>query len=258
MNSAMDSGMNKVFLYLRATLFWVGFALSTAVAGLITPFLLPFSQETCYQILRPWTNFNVWWIKVSCGVKYNIIGLENINLDKNGIVLANHQSTWETLLIPTIFSPVSWVLKKELFKIPFFGWALSRVKPIAIDRSAGKSAVDQVKQNGKKRLDEGNWVCIFPEGTRVKPGDTKRYRMGGALLAGYCVENSEDGKGYPIYPLAHNAGECWPRHSYIKLPGTITVSIGQPFTVEGLNPSEINNKVREWIEQEIKKMPSAV
>jgi len=248
----------KLLLYIRATVFWIGFALSTALTGLITPFLLPLSQATCYRILSPWTNFNVWWLKLTCGVKYNIIGKENIDFSRNGIVLSNHQSTWETLLIPTIFPNVSWVLKKELFKIPFFGWALSRIKPIAIDRSAGSSAVDQVKKKGKQRLDEGNWVCIFPEGTRVKPGHKERYRMGGALLAKYCADNSEDGKGYPVYPLAHNAGECWPRHSYIKLPGTITVSIGKPFNVEGLDPNKINNKVKKWIEEEIEKMPPAV
>ena len=250
--------VNNALLYFRATIFWIGFALSTALAGLLTPFLLPFSQETSYKVLRPWTNFNVWWLKVTCGVKYKVLGRENIDLSRNGIVLANHQSTWETLIIPVLFPPISWVLKKELFKIPFFGWALSRVKPIAIDRTAGNSAIDQVKQNGKERLDEGNWVCIFPEGTRVKPGHTERYRMGGALLAEYCAKNSVDGKGYPIYPLAHNAGECWPRHSYIKQPGTITVSIGQPFTVEDLDPGEINDKVRTWIEAEIEKMPAAV
>jgi len=251
------SSLQKFILIIRASFFWVGFALSTALTGLISPFLLPFSQKISYRILRPWTNFNVWWLKLTCGVKYNILGKDNIDLKRNGIVLANHQSTWETLMIPTLFPTISWVLKKELFKIPFFGWALSRVKPIAIDRTAGSSAVDQVKKNGKQRLDEGNWVCIFPEGTRVKPGHTERYRMGGALLAHYCAEESDDGKGYPIYPMAHNAGECWPRHSYIKLPGTITVSIGEPFTVEGLNPNDINNKVRTWIEEEIKKMPPA-
>ncbi len=250
--------LKKLILIIRATLFWVGLAISTALIGLISPFLLPFSQETCYRVLRPWTNFNVWWLKLTCGVKYNILGEENIDLNRNGIVLANHQSTWETLIIPTLFPAISWVLKKELFKIPFFGWALSRIKPIAIDRTAGSSAVDQVKKKGKQRLDEGSWVCIFPEGTRVKPGHKERYRMGGALLADYCAKNSEDGKGYPIYPLAHNAGECWPRHSYIKLPGTITVSIGKPFSVAGLNPNDINNKVKKWIEEEIEKMPSAI
>lgn len=250
--------MNKLILYIRATLFWVGFALSTLLVGLIAPFLVFASSETSYKILSPWTRFNIWWIKITCGIKYNLIGADNIDLNRNGIILANHQSTWETLLIPTIFPPISWVLKKELFKIPFFGWGLAKVKPIAIDREAGSSAVDQVKTRGKERLDEGNWVCIFPEGTRVKPGETKRYRMGGALLADYCAKNSSDGLGYPIYTLAHNAGECWPRHSYIKHPGTITVSIGQPFTVEGLDPGEINDKVRTWIEAEVEKMPSAI
>jgi len=250
--------MNKIILYIRATLFWIGFALSTALTGLISPFLLFVSQETSYKVLVPWTSFNIWWLKVTCGVNYKIKGLENIDPQNNGIILANHQSTWETMIIPAIFPPISWVLKKELFKIPFFGWALSRVKPIAIDRDAGSSAVEQVKVKGKERLDEGNWVCIFPEGTRVKPGETKRYRMGGALLADYCAKHSEDGTGYPVYPLAHNAGECWPRHSFIKLPGTISVSIGQAINVKGLEPGEINQKVKEWIEAEINKMPPAV
>jgi len=250
--------MSSLILYVRATLFWVGFAFSTLLTGLISPFLLPFSHETSYKILVPWCYFNIWWIRVTCGVRHNILGKENIDLKRNGIILANHQSTWETLLIPSIFPPVSWVLKQELFKVPFFGWALARVKPIAIDRDAGSSAVDQVKTKGKGRLDEGNWVCIFPEGTRVNPGEKKRYKMGGAFLAHHCATNSEDGEGYPIYPLAHNAGECWPRHSYIKRPGTITVSIGQPFSVKGLEPTEINDKVREWIEAEVEKMPTAV
>ena len=250
--------VNKFILYIRATLFWVGFALSSLLVGLVAPFLLFASYETSYKVLSPWTNFNLWWLKVTCGVNYDIKGRENIDINRNGIILANHQSTWETLLFPTIFPPISWVLKKELFKIPFYGWGLAKVKPIAIDRDAGSSAVDQVKTKGKERLDEGNWICIFPEGTRVNPGEKKRYRMGGALLAEYCAKQSEDGKGYPIYPVAHNAGECWPRHSYIKKPGTITVSIGQPFTVEGLDPGEINEKVKNWIEAEVETLPPAV
>ncbi len=250
--------MKKIILIIRATLFWVGFALSTVLVGLVTPFIYFLPPETCYKILVPWTSFNIWWLKLSCGVDYKIKGLENIDPENNGIILANHQSTWETLLIPSIFPPISWVLKKELFRIPFFGWALSRVKPIAIDRNAGSSAVDQVKTNGKQRLDEGNWVCIFPEGTRVKPGHSERYKLGGAILAEYCARKSDDGNGYPVYPLAHNAGECWPRHSYIKYPGTISVSIGKPFSVKGLDVATINEKVKSWIESEIEKMPPAV
>lgn len=249
--------MRKTLLYLRSSLFWSGFASSTIVVGLISPLLLPLSHNTSYKILVPWTYFNIWWLKLTCGVKYNIIGRENIDKNRNGIILANHQSTWETMMIPKLFPPVSWVLKKELFRIPFFGWALSMVKPIAIDRNAGSSAVDQVKTIGKQRLDEGNWVCIFPEGTRVLPGQKKRYKMGGAILAEYCALNSPDGEGYPVYPVAHNAGECWPRHSFIKYPGTITMSIGKPFSVKGMKPLEINEKVKQWIENEIEKMSKA-
>ena len=243
----MKNLLYTLILYLRSTLFWIGFALSIIFVGLLTPFLFPLSYNTCYRILLPWTNFNVWWLQLTCGVKYEIIGKENIDLNNRGIILGNHQSTWETMAIPMTFPPLSWVLKKELFKLPLFGWALSQIKPIAIDRKAGKSAVEQIKTNGKERLDEGNWVCIFPEGTRLKPGVKGRYRMGGALLAQHA--------GYPVYPVAHNAGVFWPKHSYIKYPGTITMVIGKPFSVEGLEPDEINDKVKAWIETETKKMP---
>ena len=242
--------MKTALLYVRSFFYWVGLFLSIIYVSIMSIFLLPFSRETCYRYLQPWCTFNIWWIKICCGVNYNVIGRENINLNNNGIILGNHQSTWETMFIPVIFPPISWVLKKELFKIPLFGWALSLIRPIAIDREAGMSAVEQIKVNGKERLDQGNWVCIFPEGTRVKPGVKVRYRMGGALLAKYS--------GYPVYPLAHNAGVYWPKHSFIKYPGTITVSIGEPFTVEDLSPDEINEKVKSWISAETKKMPSNV
>ncbi len=250
--------MNSPLLYIRATLFWAGFALSTLLVGVGSFFLLPFSHETSYRILLPWTHFNIWWIEVCCGVKHDLVGKENIDFSTNGILLINHESNWETLFVPTLFPSVSWILKKELFKIPFFGWALSSIRPIAIDREGGSSAIDQVKSKGKIHLDEGRWVGIFPEGTRVNPGETKRYRMGGALLADHCAKNSEDGVGYLIYPMAHNAGQCWPRQSYVKFPGTITVSIGKPFSVEGLDPGVVNDRVQSWIEAEIEKMPAAV
>ena len=242
--------MNTPLLYIRATLYWIGLLTSTVFYGLFSPLLLMLGPKLSYRTVLPWTHFNIWWLKVTCGVNYNIIGKENIDLNNRGIILANHQSTWETMLIPTLLPTTSWVLKKELTWIPFFGWALITTKPIAIDRKSGASAVEQVKKRGKERLDEGNWICMFPEGTRVLPGQKKAYRMGAALLAEYS--------GYPVYPLAHNAGECWPRHSYIKLPGKITVSIGKPFSVEGLTAEQINDKVRNWIEAEIEKMPPAV
>ncbi len=242
--------MNTLLLYIRSTFYWFGLLITTLLYGLVSPLLILLSPQQAYHVVMPWAHFNLWWLKITCGVDSNIIGRENFDLNNRGIVLSNHQSTWETMMIPTFLPAASFVIKKELLKIPFFGWALSSVKPIAIDRNAGSSAVDQVKSIGKERLDAGNWVCIFPEGTRVEPGQRKDYRMGGALLVEYS--------GYPVYPIAHNAGECWPRHSYLKYPGTITMVIGKPFSAKGLTPEEINDKVRNWIEAEIEKMPPAV
>ena len=115
--------INTALLYVRAFVYWIGLFLSILVVGMMTPFLLPFPHHICYRFLRPWCNFNVWWVKVTCGIKYNVIGMENVDFAKNGIILGNHQSTWETMFIPAIFPPISWVLKKELFKLPIFGWA---------------------------------------------------------------------------------------------------------------------------------------
>ena len=236
-----------LWLGLRATVFWIGFATSTIIAGLITPILYLLPHSIQYKILLIWPYFNIWLLKVVCGLQYQVKGFENINIKENGILLPNHQSTWETIFLPTIFPSMSWVIKRELYKIPFYGWALPLLRPIGIDRKAGRSAVEQVKTIGKQRLDQGNWVCIFPEGTRVAPGIKARYKMGGAILANYSK--------YPVYPIAHNAGECWSRNSFIKRPGKITVSIGPKIESKNSSPSEINEAVRTWIEAELLNLP---
>ena len=238
---------NKLWLGFRATLFWIGYALMTMGYGLLTSVLFLFPYRIRFTILISWAHVNVWWLKVTCGVHYRVKNPENMDKSSPHIVLANHQSTWETLAIPTRIPPFAWVLKKELLKIPFFGWALKLVKPIAIDRSAGSSAVEQIKTIGKDRLDEGIWICMFPEGTRVVPGKKARYKMGGAILASYS--------GYPIIPIAHNAGESWPRHSYIKKPGIITISIGPKILTEGRDSNSIIEEVKNWIETEQATLP---
>lgn len=236
-----------LWLGFRSTIFWIGFAGVTILAGLITPILYLLPRSLQYKILLVWSYFNIWLLKAICGINYQVQGFENIDLKQNAILLPNHQSTWETMFLPTIFPSISWVLKRELYKVPFYGWALPLLRPIGIDRSAGRSAVEQVKTIGKQRLDEGNWVCIFPEGTRVAPGVKARYKMGGALLADYSK--------YPVYPIAHNAGECWPRNTFIKRPGLVTVSIGKKIETHNSSPTEINNTVRRWIEAELMKLP---
>ena len=239
--------LNTLWLGARATLFWIGFAISNIFYGLSTPILLLLPTKISYKILMTWGPINAWWLKVSCGVKYRIKNPENIDKSQPHIVLANHQSTWETMAIPALIPPFAWVLKKELFRIPFFGWALKIADPIAIDRVAGRLSIQQIRAQGKAKLDAGFWVCIFPEGTRVMPGKKERYKKGGAILASYT--------GCPIIPIAHNAGESWPRHSFIKKPGTITVSIGPVIKTKGRKSIAIIKEVEQWIEAEKKQLP---
>jgi 1-acyl-sn-glycerol-3-phosphate acyltransferase len=170
------------------------------------------------------------------------LGTDNIP-KKPSIVLSNHQSAWETLAFQQIFPPQVWVLKKELLHIPFFGWGLAMTSPIAINRSLGRTALKQIVRQGKDRLKKGLWIVIFPEGTRIDPGKKGKYGIGGAWLA--------TNTGVPVVPVAHNAGILWGKNSFIKFPGTITVSIGEPIDPTGMKASELNTRVEEWIELEV-------
>lgn len=187
----------------------------------------------------------LFFLRKICGIKYRLLGAENIPKTPS-IVLSKHQSAWETLAFQKIFPPQVWVLKKELLRIPFFGWGLAMTSPIAIDRSSGKAALEQVVEQGRERLKNGFWVVIFPEGTRIAPGKKGKYRIGGAWLATHT--------NVPVIPVAHNAGEFWGRNSFIKWPGTITVSIGKPIDPTGMEPGDLNNKVEVWIEAEVKRI----
>ncbi len=184
-------------------------------------------------------------LRVICGIRYRVLGAEHIP-ETPSIVLSKHQSAWETLAFQKIFPPQVWVLKKELLRIPFFGWGLAMTSPIAIDRSSGKAALEQVVEQGRDRLKQGFWVVIFPEGTRIAPGKKGKYRIGGAWLATHV--------DVPVVPVAHNAGEFWGRNSFIKRPGTITVSIGAPIDPGGMDPGDLNVKVEAWIEAEVKRI----
>ena len=168
------------------------------------------------------------------------------------IVLAKHQSTWETIFFHWYLPPLAWVLKRELLWLPLFGWALATLEPIAINRKSSSEAMRQLFEQGKACLDKGRWVMIFPEGTRTAPGHRRRYKLGGARLAANT--------GYPVLPIAHNAGEFWRRRSLIKYPGTIQVVIGPLIETKGLSPQEINDKTEQWIEntmQKISAVPAA-
>ncbi|MDM8546869.1 lysophospholipid acyltransferase family protein [Candidatus Venteria ishoeyi] len=227
-------------LILRSALFNMGLALATFMASFASLFIwvLPFPQR--YRILNFWSRFILWWLKVICHLDYQIEGIENIPKD-TAIVLCKHQSTWETIALQQIFPRQVWVLKRELFWIPFFGWAMALLRPIAINRGKAREARQQLLTQGIASLQEGHWVVIFPEGTRVVPGQTKPYRMGGALLA-------EAAKNYPVVPVAHNAGYFWNQQNFIKRPGTIKLKIGTPIDPQGKSAKEINALVEDWIE----------
>ena len=232
-------------MVVRSTLFSVGQALFTllyaplALAALVLPYHIR------YRIVMQWTWLNIWWLGVTCGLRHRVEGLHNIP-EQPTIVLCKHQSTWETLVLPRYFSPQTWVVKRELLRIPFFGWGLATLRPIAIDRAAGRSALEQVLEQGKRRLAQGIWVVVFPEGTRVAPGEQRRYRLGGAVLA--------EKTGRAVVPVAHNSGDYWPRRGFLKRPGTIRIVIGEPIESEGLGAVEINVLAAKWIESTVREL----
>jgi 1-acyl-sn-glycerol-3-phosphate acyltransferase len=235
----------KPLLYIRSVLFWVGFALSTVLFALISPLTLPFNWHGRFGIMSQWTRFNVWWLRVTCGLGYEVQGQEHL-AGEAGVLLCKHQSTWETIALQRFIPPQVWVLKRELMRIPFFGWGIAVTEPIAIDRGAGRRALEQLVEQGRDRLERGLWVVTFPEGTRVAPGERGRYKLGGAVLAART--------GRPVVPVAHNAGIYWPRHSFIKYPGTVRVEIGAPIETRDREPEAILKEAEEWIESRQKEL----
>jgi len=203
-------------------------------------FWLPVNQR--YAIGSSWAKMNMHFLRWFCNLKYEIKGKENIP-DEASLVISNHQSTWETMSFQHFLPNQLWVMKKELFRVPIFGWGLALMSPIAIDRSAGKKAIDQIVEQGEKKLTQGRWVVVFPEGTRISPGVVSKYKMGAFIFASRIT--------HPVVPIAHNAGEFWPKHSFVKYPGTITVSIGESFNASQMEASEVKDKVEKWIRQEL-------
>lgn len=226
-------------LYLRSTLFYLGIIAFLLVIVGFGPlfYLAPFKWR--YFYMTRWAWFVLRWLKLTCNLDMQIEGVENIP-QSAAIVLAKHQSAWETIAMQTFLPPQTWVLKRELMWIPIFGWGLAMMLPVAIDRKAGKRALKQVITQGTARLKRGLWLIIFPEGTRTSPGEKKRYAIGGAMLA--------EKSGFPVVPICHNAGEFWGKGELVKRPGTIRVVIGQTIPVEGKRASQINEEAEEWIE----------
>ncbi|WP_415035270.1 lysophospholipid acyltransferase family protein [Azonexus sp.] len=201
-----------------------------------------------YRCGKLWRLGTQWGVTHILGIRTRIIGQENMPKHAS-VIMAKHQSAWETMTLQDCVPDGTYcvfVLKQELLKVPFIGWGLAAMKMISIDRKAGKNALEQVANQGRERLQQGFYVIIFPEGTRVAPGEKRRYKAGGAYLASQV--------GCPVVPIAHNAGELWPRQAFLKKPGVATISIGPAFSAEGLSESEINQRVESWIEAEMRRL----
>lgn len=228
---------------LRSSLFAAALALITPPYALLALATFPLPRMLRYRIISGWSRLVLVLAKAILGIDCRIEGRENLP-ERPAVILSKHQSAWETIAFQQIFPPQVYVLKRELLWIPFFGWGLALMSPIAIDRSRGVAALRALARRGKERLAQGFWVVIFPEGTRVAPGKRRAYQLGGAWLAA--------ASGAPIVPVAHNAGRVWPRNAFIKHPGTVTVRIGPPIESRDRDPKTLNALAESWIEEQQK------
>lgn len=224
---------------LRSLLFTTFLFASTLVYAVAVIALAWLPGSRLYGVARSWSRTQMWMLQKLCALSFSVEGMENIPKGAH-VSMWKHSSAWETIAQASIFPPQSWVVKRELMWIPLVGWAVRCLRPIAINRSAGAIAVNQVVEKGKQRLAEGFWILIFPEGTRVAAGETRKYGVSGALLASRA--------GCRIVPVAHNAGYFWPRRGWLKKAGTIKVVIGPPIDAAGRDPRELNEEVRGWME----------
>lgn len=232
--------MFSLWYALRSLLFYAGYAVIMVLQPLIGLLICKVVPDRWLQWwLLSACRAAVVWARISCGIRYELIGVDNIPAGAC-VVMAKHQSAWETLFLQVYLQPSVTVAKIELLRIPFFGWGLALARPIAIDRSKPAQALKEIIRQGVVHLARGERVIIFPEGTRMRPGESGEYSPGGAMLAVKAQ--------VPVLPVALNSGDCWPRGTLIKRPGVIRVVFGQPIAAEGLSARGLNAQVQEWIE----------
>lgn len=241
---------SKIGLFIRSLIFSIYSNTTIFFYSFVMVVSTLFPLHYRYMIIRSYLRMTIWMLRVVCHIDYKIEGLENIPKDRVGIVMCKHQSTWETFMLPLLFHDPTIIVKKELLWVPFFGWGLAAVKPIAINRNEKRSAMQQIIAQGEVALKDGRWIVVFPEGTRIPVGKMGKFKMGGARLA--------TATGYPIIPIAHNAGYFWPRRKFIKQPGTITLCIGPLLETKGLTAEEALTFTKKWIENTMARIESFV
>lgn len=234
---------------IRTSLFVAICTVLTVVYGITSLLLGGLSQVTRHRIIISWCHLVIALARWICGVKYEVIGREHLDgLKEPIVVLSKHQSTWETLYLQILFFPASTILKKQLLDIPFFGWGLAGLRPIAIDRENPRDALRQVKSGGIEGIKDGLNIILFPEGTRMKSGERGKYARSGAEIA--------IGSGAKVVPIAMNAGLYWPNKTFKKYPGTIQFVIGEPIDSTGKTSRDLTAEVEEWIEATMATLPT--
>lgn len=237
----MSPTQPTIAVYLRSSAFFLVHIVFTVVFCSLAPILfgwLPLKPRTTLMI--QWNRVTIALLKWICGIHYRVSGFESLPAGPN-VIAAKHQSTWETYYFQMLFpQPLSTILKRELLRIPFFGWCLALMNPIAIDRSSPREALKQIFEKGRSRIEKGISVLIFPEGTRSQPGQRGKYARGAAAIA--------EATQVAVIPVAHNAGECWPGKGFLKYPGTVDVVIGPAISSEGKTSKQLSGEVEEWIE----------
>ncbi|GAB3479355.1 lysophospholipid acyltransferase family protein [Marinomonas epiphytica] len=242
------SVFSSIRIWLGSIVFSIYYTVSTLIFGVLAPIaglLLPIRHRQ--PVLNNHNKGVLFVLRVFCGVKVEIIGAENIDKGRSMVVVANHQCEWETYILQIMMAPISTVLKKELLSIPFFGWGLKMVQPIAIDRSKRTNALKQILSQGKERLESGRSVLIFPEGTRTPPGKEQAFNKGAAMLA-----TSAD---VAILPMVHNGAYCWPSKRFLKYPGTIKLVVGPAIESKGKKTGEVHAEMENWMRAEMAKLP---
>ena len=230
----------------RSTAFFLFQVLTVVPYGIACVLLAFMPLHWRYRFTAGWPRLAIWGARTICGIRWQVVGAEHLP-DGPAILLAKHQSAWETMfLFSHMPRDLCFVFKRELLLIPFFGWGLGLLRMIHIDRSRGGNAFESVVQQGSQCLAEGRWIIMFPEGTRIPVGRQGKYKSGGARLAVRI--------GATVVPIAHNAGECWPRKAFLKKPGLVTVSIGPPIDPQGLTAEDLNARVEMWIEGEMRRL----
>jgi len=226
-------------LFLRSALFLILQTGLTLFYGLFAPVLVLVPRLRRWRLISLWSKAVLFLMRILLGIRYRVEGLEHLPAGP-AVILSKHQSAWETIAFQQIFPPMSFVLKRSLLWLPFFGWSLALFSPIAIDRGAGREALKQIEKQGRKRLASGLWVLVFPEGTRIPYGQSGKYQIGGPWLA--CKA------GVPVVPVAHNAGRLWPRNAFLNRRGEVTVVIGPAIDTAGRKPTEVLAETEAWIE----------